>query len=204
MRFCITSQGKTLDSLVELHFGRSHYFIIYDTETSHFEVIENPNAEAESGVGIRSAQLMADKKVSAVLTGKVGPKAFQTLEAAGIEFITIAPGRVKEAIDQYQNKQDGCKKNNEESITVTDESAVSQQDVLSESWMGKYCKKIFGCRGFGFGGGMGSGQSRGKQGFVDSVDYCVCPKCGEKIAHQPGIPCRSISCEKCGVTMIRE
>lgn len=33
---------------------------------------------------------------------------------------------------------------------------------------------------------------------------CVCPKCGEKAAHDKGVPCFNISCPKCGTKMIRE
>ena len=40
MKICITSQGKVLDSKIETRFGRSPYFIIYDTNTNDFEVIE--------------------------------------------------------------------------------------------------------------------------------------------------------------------
>ncbi len=34
--------------------------------------------------------------------------------------------------------------------------------------------------------------------------YCICPKCGERIPLQAGIPCRQEKCPKCGTGMIRE
>lgn len=102
MKICISSQGNTLDSQVDPRFGRCQYFIIADTGNLEFEVVRNPNIDAMGGAGIQSGQLMANKNVKAVLTGKVGPNAFQTLQAAGIEVITGISGIVKEAIEKYK------------------------------------------------------------------------------------------------------
>lgn len=102
MKICITSEGKTLDSKIDLRFGRRHYFIIIDTDTLNFENIKNPNIESTGGAGIKSAQLVASKQIKAVVTGNVGPNAFKTLQAAGIEVIFSTSGTVKEAIEKYR------------------------------------------------------------------------------------------------------
>ena len=91
-----------MNSKVDPRFGRCPYFIIVDTQTLEFEAIRNPNIESMGGAGIQSAQLVASKRVKAVLTGNVGPNAFQTLQAAGIEVFTGASGIVKEAIEKYK------------------------------------------------------------------------------------------------------
>ena len=103
MKICITSEGKTLDSRVDPRFGRCQYFIIVETDTLEFEAIQNPNIEAMGGAGIQSAQLVASKKVKAVLTGNVGPNAFQTLSTAGIDIYTGVSGSIKEAIEAYKS-----------------------------------------------------------------------------------------------------
>lgn len=67
-----------------------------------FEAIENSNIGATGGARIQSAQLIASKGVQIVLTGNVGPNAFQTLQAAGIRIVTGITGSVKDAIEKYK------------------------------------------------------------------------------------------------------
>ena len=56
------------------------------------------------------------------------------------------------------------------------------------------------------GQGPRTGRGRGQrlvgrgQGLGGSAD-CVCPKCGEKIPHQRGIPCLQTKCPKCETPM---
>jgi hypothetical protein len=33
---------------------------------------------------------------------------------------------------------------------------------------------------------------------------CICPKCGEKIAHRRSVPCQEERCPGCGGKMLRE
>ena len=102
MKICITSEGKTLDSKVDSRFGRCQNFIFFDTDTEKFEAQENSNAQFQGGAGIQSAQLVSSKGTKAVLTGNVGPNAFETLSKAGIEIYTNVSGTVEEAIEKYK------------------------------------------------------------------------------------------------------
>ena len=56
MKIAVTSVGKTLDSQVDPRFGRAACFIVVDTETMSFSVIENENVAAAGGVGIQLCQ----------------------------------------------------------------------------------------------------------------------------------------------------
>ena len=49
-----------------------------------------------------------------------------------------------------------------------------------------------GGRGIGRGGGAGAGPG----------GSCVCPQCGTKVPHQPGIPCFQVKCPQCGTNTV--
>ena len=105
MKICITSQGDNLDAQVDPRFGRCQYFILVDSESLEFEAVVNPNMDAMGGAGIQSGQLIADKNIKVVLTGNVGPNAFQTLQSAGVDVITGATGTVKESVEKYKSSE---------------------------------------------------------------------------------------------------
>ncbi len=106
MRIAVSAQGKDLQSLVDPRFGRTAYFIIYDTDTQAVEVISNSeNVEAAQGAGVQAAQLVARQKIQLVVSGNMGPKAFQALQAAGIKIVTWDKGTVREAVDLIQSGQ---------------------------------------------------------------------------------------------------
>ena len=103
MKIAITSTGNTLDSQVDPRFGRAAYFIVADTETMDFTVIENKNVATAGGAGINSAKTISDTGAEAVITGNCGPNAERTLTAAGISLYTSVTGTVKEAIEAFKS-----------------------------------------------------------------------------------------------------
>ena len=103
MKIAVTSTGQTLDSIVDQRFGRAAYFIIIDTETMNFAVIENTNVDTAGGAGINSAKTVTEAGTKAVLTGNCGPNAQRTLTAVGLELYTNVTGTVAQAIELFKN-----------------------------------------------------------------------------------------------------
>jgi predicted Fe-Mo cluster-binding NifX family protein len=101
MKIAVSSTGTALDSTIDARFGRCPYFLCVNPATLEFEAIANANAEPGGGAGIQSAKLVAEKKVSVVLTGSCGPNALQVLEKAGIHVVTGVTGSVGLAVQEF-------------------------------------------------------------------------------------------------------
>ncbi|MBN1885825.1 MAG: NifB/NifX family molybdenum-iron cluster-binding protein [Candidatus Krumholzibacteriota bacterium] len=104
MRIAVTAQGPDKDSPVDERFGRAKHFVIYDTETGEYTAVDNAvNMNAMQGAGIQSGERMAKENINVVLTGHVGPKAFRTLQAAGVTIASGISGTVADAIAAWKD-----------------------------------------------------------------------------------------------------
>ena len=103
MKLCITSTGKDIEAKIDPTLGRAAYFLIIDTDTNATEIVKNTAATQGQGAGIAAAQLVADKGADGVLTGYVGPNAFQAFRASGIKLFVGASAQdtVKEALAKF-------------------------------------------------------------------------------------------------------
>ena len=103
MKIAVTSEGRSLDSILDPRFGRCPYFIVVNSDDLSFETIENPGVFLGSGAGIKAAQVLAEKGTQYVLTGNCGPNAHQTLSAAGIKVIVNCSGTIYDAVQKFKN-----------------------------------------------------------------------------------------------------
>jgi len=97
-KLCVSAKGPNLDAEIDPNFGRAPYFLFVDPETMELEALANPHSQAGHGAGIQSAQLVAGRGVSTVLTGQVGPNAQRVLESAGIRVISAEKCTVRNAL----------------------------------------------------------------------------------------------------------
>lgn len=103
MKIAISASGKSLENNVSEIFARCPYFVVVeikDGKIDKTEILENKGANQMGGAGIAVAQLMAEKEVNAVITGNVGPRAFEILRQFGIE-IYRGQGKIKEVIEKF-------------------------------------------------------------------------------------------------------
>ena len=98
MRIVVTANGTNLDAPTSPIFGRCPVFVFVDTETMAFEPVENPALDSAHGAGIQAAQFIVEQGAQALVTGQVGPNAYDVLQAAGVGVYTFREGTVRQAV----------------------------------------------------------------------------------------------------------
>ncbi|WP_281774309.1 NifB/NifX family molybdenum-iron cluster-binding protein [Methanobacterium formicicum] len=99
MKVVIASTGEHMDSQASPVFGRCSHLLVVDVVDGNFEnikAIPNSGINAGGGAGIQTARIVGDEKPEAVISGSVGPNAFEVLKQLGIKAYKMVPGTVEE------------------------------------------------------------------------------------------------------------
>ncbi len=103
VKVAISSSGETLAAKAHSLFGRCDYFVIVDTETGESSSVKNTSAEAATGAGTAAAQDLFNAGVQAVISGQIGPNAYEVLKAAGIAMYSAPAGiSAQEAVEKFK------------------------------------------------------------------------------------------------------
>ena len=103
MKLAVTSTGKDLASQVDERFGRCEFFLVFDQERRPIHLVRNEGASSNEGAGIRAASTLNEMGINVLITGSVGPNAFRSLVAAGIDVYIGAEGTIENALSEYSN-----------------------------------------------------------------------------------------------------
>jgi len=107
IKIAVSSTGKDLNNKIAEVFGRCPYFIIAEIESQKIkktEAVKNENNNQMSGVGVLTAQLLAEKNIKAVITKNVGPRAMDVLKQFNIA-VYSGSGVIKEALQEFIEKK---------------------------------------------------------------------------------------------------
>ena len=105
MKIAISSTGKDINSNVSDVFGRCPYFVIAeirDKKIINVEVMQNISVKQMSRVGISVAQTIAEKDVATIITGNIGPRAWDVLKQFSIE-VYLGSGPIKEVLQKFMD-----------------------------------------------------------------------------------------------------
>ena len=84
MKVAVSSIGKKMEDSLDTRFGRASYFLVVDTDSMTFNVLDNSAQSNAGGAGIAAAQLVIDSGAQAVITGQIGPNAMDVLKSTDL------------------------------------------------------------------------------------------------------------------------
>lgn len=106
MKILVSAKGTEPSAEVDPRFGRAAYFLLHDTGTGGWTVV---NTESESsaghGAGVQAAEQACRLKCDAVVCGQIGPKALSVLKAGGIRVYQSDARSVAEAVELLSSGQ---------------------------------------------------------------------------------------------------
>jgi predicted Fe-Mo cluster-binding NifX family protein len=166
MKIAASASGPSIEDLIDPRFGRCAFFLIIDTGTLDFEVIENSSKNLSGGAGIEAAQRVADQGVTHVLTGRCGPNAEKVLAAAKIRIVDGCEGTVREAVERFRaGSVSTAQRSAVDGTAAPGALAPAPSRPTGAGQPGGFAGRGSG-RGMGQGGGrgMGGGAGRGMGG----------------------------------------
>lgn len=75
MKIAIALEENSYNSPLDKRFGRASYFILINTGTNNFEIIENEAKDESIGAGLKAVKTLVNLGVNEIIAGEIGPKA---------------------------------------------------------------------------------------------------------------------------------
>ncbi|MBU4267972.1 MAG: hypothetical protein KJ808_03890 [Acidobacteria bacterium] len=153
---------------------------------------------------------LAELGVGALICGAISRPLQAMVAAYGIQVIPFVAGDLREVIQAWLS---GNLKRDTFAMPGCCGRARSHFKGIYDSYQEEKNMNGKGRGGMGSGGGQGQGrgggrgQGRGRMGgplAAGAAGTCLCPKCGNRVAHERGVPCVQRQCPKCGTAMTRE
>lgn len=110
MKIGIVAEGDDLESFVAEDFGRAPFFLIVDSETMDYEVVENEFKDAAEGAGMLVADAIIGLGLDAVIVGGIGPHGYERLTNAGIMVSFDEDGPAEGSLANFIRRQERMKK----------------------------------------------------------------------------------------------
>ncbi|SET34080.1 Predicted Fe-Mo cluster-binding protein, NifX family [Natronincola peptidivorans] len=103
MKIVLPVDDKNMETDVCISFGRTPYFLIFDTESKESTFLANHAANSQGGAGIKAAQAIVDQKVDALLAPRCGKNAAEVISAAEIKMYKTMNNSIMDNINAFND-----------------------------------------------------------------------------------------------------
>lgn len=106
MKIALGLEENSYSSQADRRFGRAPYFILIDTETDKYEIVENEAKDESVGAGLKAVKNLVNLGVEEIIAGEIGPKAAVLIEEFKIPVYKLGDLKtVDEVIKNYKEKK---------------------------------------------------------------------------------------------------
>ena len=102
MKIAMPVNDKSMEASISDTFGRTRYFLIYDTENKESIYVDNSAAASQSGAGIKAAQVVVDHKAEVLLKPQCGENAAKVLQPGNIKIYKTQYVAAVDNIEAFQ------------------------------------------------------------------------------------------------------
>jgi predicted Fe-Mo cluster-binding NifX family protein len=103
MKIVFSATGKDWNAQLDERFGRAKGFVFFDEATKNLTWHSNEeNMNAAHGAGTQAAQFVINTGASSVISGEMGPKAFDILNRAGIKIFNSKIDTLEKVYNAYK------------------------------------------------------------------------------------------------------
>jgi predicted Fe-Mo cluster-binding NifX family protein len=100
MKVCVTATGTDPSSPLDPRFGRAANLLLVDTETGDVRQLTGATRSSH-GAGVQAAQTVVRAGADVLLTGRIGPRAYDVLAAGEIPIYLASSTTVARAIADF-------------------------------------------------------------------------------------------------------
>ena len=97
MKITFGSDGNNLESKISKRFGHAKYYLVYDTESENYEVVENVEENHTHGV----LYDLIEKGTEVFMVGNIGPHAFEIAKTDSTKIFLSRNKTIQEALQLY-------------------------------------------------------------------------------------------------------
>lgn len=102
MKIAIPVDENNMQTNICVSFGRTPYFLVYDTETGAQTFIKNEAANAQGGAGIKAAQEIVNSGAVALIAPRMGQNAATVITAGNIKIYKSNGNSLIENINEFK------------------------------------------------------------------------------------------------------
>ncbi|MGJ0846087.1 NifB/NifX family molybdenum-iron cluster-binding protein [Tissierella praeacuta] len=105
MKIVIPVNDNSIKTTVCMSFGRTPYFLVYNTDTKESIFIDNSAISSQGGAGIKAAQSVVDIGAEVLITPRCGEKAGDVINAGRVKIYKTINDSIEDNIDAFINGQ---------------------------------------------------------------------------------------------------